>query len=154
VCVSFTEVPSHSQTFNMTLSMSCEGDDEVSNNSNCSQQPHNWLQRKKAQKSRSSSQTSASCERQKLADELDKWYAEPCESEDINPFNWWASNQTRFPSIAMVARQYLAIPATSVASERLFSKCGLICSNRRAALSPQHMEHLVFLSHNLQKSTR
>ena len=107
----------------------------------------------KAQKSRSSFQTSASCERQKLADELDKRYDEPCESEDINPFNWWASNQTRFPSIAVVARQYLAIPATSVASERLFSKCGLIYSNRRAALSPQHMEQLVFLSHSLQVST-
>jgi len=44
----------------------------------------------------------------------------------INPFNWLASNQTRFPSIAVVARQYLAIPATSVAIERLFWKCGLI----------------------------
>ena len=153
MCVSLTDVPSHSQMFDMTLSMSCEGDD-VFNNSNCSQQPHNWLQIKKSLKSRSPSQTSASCERQKLADELDKRYDVPCESEDINPCNWLASNQTRFLCIAMVIRQYLTIPATSVTSERLFSKCGLICSNRRAALSPQHMEQLVFLSHNLQESTR
>ena len=28
-----------------------------------------------------------------------EWCAEPCESEDINPFHWWASNHALFPSI-------------------------------------------------------
>jgi len=37
----------------------------------------------------------------------------------------------------------------SVASERVFSKCGRVCSDRRASLKHQHVEHLVFLSHNL-----
>ena len=36
-------------------------------------------------------------------------------SED--PFAWWHSNASRFPHLAVVARRYLAIPATSTPSE-------------------------------------
>jgi len=51
--------------------------------------------------------------------------------------------------VAEVAMSVLGIPATSVASERLFSKCGLVISDRRSSLSQQHVEQLVFLSQNL-----
>ena len=35
-------------------------------------------------------------------------------------------NEKRFPLIAELAKLYLAIPATNILSERVFSKCGLI----------------------------
>ena len=89
-------------------------------------------------------------DREKLEAELDKFLSEPNTDENSNPYQWWASNQAAHPSIAEVARQYLSIPATSVASERVFSKCGLVASDRRASLSAQHVEQLVFLSHNLE----
>jgi hypothetical protein len=82
-------------------------------------------------------------------EELDKFCSESDANDDVNPYEWWSKNKTKFPNMAAVARRFLGIPATSVASERIFSKCGLICSDRRAALSPQHVEQLVFLSHNL-----
>ena len=47
-----------------------------------------------------------------------------------------------------LARKYLAIPATSAPSERVFSLAGNICSRRRASLSPDHLYALVFLIAN------
>lgn len=106
----------------------------------------NWLELKKAEKSRSTTQVS---DRERMAKELDNFLDEPNETENSDPFEWWRSNQFRYPTVAVVARLYLGIPATSVASERIFSKCSRVCSERRSVLSPAHVEQLVFLSHNL-----
>jgi len=38
------------------------------------------------------------------------------------PLSWWAKNKATYSSVTAVARRMLAIPATSVQSERLFSK--------------------------------
>lgn len=125
----------------MTLSMSCDDDNEPRPQTSC-----NWLEAKKAQKARSSTR---STDREKLLQELEAFIEEPNVAEDCNPLQWWATNRSRFPCVADVARSILAIPATSVDSERLFSKCGLVVSDRRSSLSSQHVEQLVFLSHNL-----
>jgi len=106
----------------------------------------NWLGLKKAEKSRSTTQVS---DRERMAKELGNFLDEPNEAENSDPFEWWRSNQFRYPTVAVVARLYLGIPATSVASERIFSKCSRVCSERRSVLSPAHVEQLVFLSHNL-----
>jgi len=37
---------------------------------------------------------------------------------------WWAANEATYPNIAHVAHKLLAMPATSVTSERRFSKAG------------------------------
>ena len=84
-----------------------------------------------------------------LSKELDDYILEPNEPENSTSFNWWSVNKDHFPNVAVVARAYLAIPATSVASERIFSKCGLAVSDRRSKLSPLHMEQIVFVSQNL-----
>jgi hypothetical protein len=129
-------------TSSMTLAMTCDND-----GSSTSATPHgSWLEEKKARKAR---QITRSSDAETLAKELDEYIESPCEPEDTNPFQWWATNKNKFPHVADVARAHLGIPATSVTSERVFSKCGLICSDRRASLKPQHVEHLVFLSHNL-----
>ena len=41
---------------------------------------------------------------------------------------------TEFPTIAQMARDYLAIPATSVSVEQVFSKSQHICRNLRSSL--------------------
>ena len=108
----------------------------------------NWLELKKAEKSRSTTQVS---DRERMAKELGNLLDEPNEAENSDPFEWWRSNQFRYSiDRAVVARLYLGIPATSVASERIFSKCSRVCSERRSVLSPAHVEQLVFLSHNFR----
>ena len=42
---------------------------------------------------------------------------------------WWEGNKSQFPLLYNVAAKYLAIPATSASSERLFSKAGLTIGN-------------------------
>ena len=67
---------------------------------------------------------------------------------ESNPCQFWVWNVDRFPSVAKLARKYLAIPATSVASERVFSAVGNIVTARRNCLSPENVNTLVFLCKN------
>lgn len=64
------------------------------------------------------------------------------------PFKWWASQQSRFPILSQLAKKYLAIPATSASSERLFSDAGNVMTVRRTNLLPSTFEHLVFCKRN------
>lgn len=140
-----SETTASTSTGNMTLAMSCD-DDSLSQSTSNTGRSMSWLETRKAQKALFSSRPT---DRERLSKELNDYMNEANEPEDCNPLDWWSTNLVRFPSVALVARAYLAIPATSVASERLFSKCGLVISDRRASLSPAHVEQIVFLSQNL-----
>ena len=70
---------------------------------------------------------------------------------DKSPFDWWKRNCRLYPNVSKLAQTYLSIPATSVPSERLFSKAGLVITNRRSCLEPNFAEQLVFLGHNLKQ---
>jgi hypothetical protein len=54
------------------------------------------------------------------------------ECKDV--FGWWASHAKKFPTIALVARRYLIVPATSVDIERLFSKLQAMIDPQRSCL--------------------
>ena len=142
-----SEMTASTSTGNMTLAMSCD-DDSLSQSTSSTGPSMSWLEMKKAHKVRFSTRPT---DRERLSKELDDYMNEANEPEDCNPLDWWSRSNSlaRFPTVALVARAYLAIPATSVASERLFSKCGLVISDRRASLNPAHVEQIVFLSQNL-----
>lgn len=65
------------------------------------------------------------------------------------PLSWWAANHPKYPSVAAVARRMLAIPATSVPSERLFSKAGDVVTKKRNRLAATKADRVVFLMDNL-----
>ena len=50
---------------------------------------------------------------------------------DCCPLRWWAKHQLRYPSVTALVRVLLAVPATSVPSERLFSKAGDVITKKR-----------------------
>lgn len=91
----------------------------------------------------------------KLDREVQLYFAEDSIGLDEDPLLWWKKNSPRFPNIAKVARRYLAINATSVPSERVFSAAGLLVSKLRNSLSPSRIDAAIFLGKNtMLKSAR
>ncbi|KAJ8344468.1 hypothetical protein SKAU_G00317970 [Synaphobranchus kaupii] len=87
------------------------------------------------------------------ADELRDYSLTPHIPTMENPLNWWAHNEHRFPRLAKLSKSYLAIPATSTPSERIFSLAGNTVTRQRSSLHPSHVDVLVFLNAN-QKDGR
>lgn len=69
---------------------------------------------------------------------------------NADPLEWWAKHEKAFPPIAAMARFYLCIPATSVPSERIFSKMGRIVTKLRSALHPKNVQAIMYLNQNLK----
>ena len=67
-----------------------------------------------------------------------------------DPYEWWRDNEKKYPNVCLLAKNKLFVPATSVPSERLFSKAGTIITDRRNRLKPSNAEKLIFLSNNLR----
>lgn len=80
--------------------------------------------------------------------EVQRYFADPPASRSDDPLQWWRKNESRFPHVAKLARTYLAIPATSTPSERVFSAAGNIVTKKRAALSAENVDALIFLNKN------
>ena len=83
----------------------------------------------------------------KVQREIRKYIAEDKTSE--NPLTWWKVNGFRYPILSELVKKYMCIPATSVPSERAFSKAGHIVNDKRACLLPDSVNMLVFMSGNL-----
>ena len=81
--------------------------------------------------------------------ELAQYQAEKKVSRTDNPLDFWNVNEHRFKTMAKLACKYHRITATSVPSERLFSKAGNIVTNRHSSLAPKTIDCLCFLNNNL-----
>ncbi|XP_075712391.1 E3 SUMO-protein ligase ZBED1-like [Rhinoderma darwinii] len=75
-------------------------------------------------------------------------------SPEEDPLAWWQRHATSLPNLAHFAKAYLCVPASSCASERVFSTSGLICSPRRMRLTEDHIDTLVFLAKNLKQAKK
>ena len=62
-----------------------------------------------------------------------------------NPLHCWRVHQSDFSYLAMLSSRYLAIPATSAPSKRVFFTAGLTVSKDRARLQSARANELVFL---------
>lgn len=67
---------------------------------------------------------------------------------DAKPLAWWKDNAGKYPKIAKVARKVLAVPATSVPSERVFSATGLLINKLRNRLASDLVDNIIFLNKN------
>ncbi|XP_009768907.1 zinc finger BED domain-containing protein RICESLEEPER 1-like [Nicotiana sylvestris] len=86
---------------------------------------------------------------------LEKYLAEDPENErpDFDILAWWKVNSPRFPILAKMARDVLAIPILSVAYESSFSTGGHILDQFRSSLTPKLVETLVCLQDWLQSES-
>ena len=55
--------------------------------------------------------------------------------ENINPLEWWRVNESQFPCLSQMARDYLSIPAISVPSEQSFSVGKNLITDKRNCLA-------------------
>ena len=68
--------------------------------------------------------------------ELERYLALP-QDENVDPLLWWRAHSGEFPTLSLIARDYLAIQATSVACEQAFSVAGNTISKPRNRLHPE-----------------
>lgn len=62
--------------------------------------------------------------------------------------DFWKSQRNALPTLYMLALKHLAVPASSVYSERLFSEFGNLYEEKRSRLLPKNSSKLLFLHHN------
>jgi len=77
--------------------------------------------------------------------EYAKWMRQQPMKRDTDILRYWASKEYEFPIIARIARDHLAIPATSAASECVFSVGGDIITKKRNRLGASNTRRLLCL---------
>jgi hypothetical protein len=77
--------------------------------------------------------------------ELSRFLSELCE-KDTNEFNilsWWRGQRNKYPTLSKVAKDVLAVPVSTIASESSFSTGGRVINPQRSSLSPKMVEALI-----------
>lgn len=80
--------------------------------------------------------------------EIQRYMEEDTLQRKADPLNWWKNYSALFPCLSKLAKEKLCALGTSVPCERLFSKAGLIISDRRNRLSENKTKFLLFLNSN------
>jgi hypothetical protein len=80
--------------------------------------------------------------------EVEKYLALPDEVPGIDVLAWWAEQEDQFPSLSLMARQYLGCPATSASAERVFSLAGRIYSDLTQGMTAQKLEERMWAKIN------
>jgi hypothetical protein len=79
--------------------------------------------------------------------ELDRYLEEETlpnyDNDNFDILGWWKLEGTRYPTLRLIARDILAIPITTVASESAFSTSGRLLSDHRSRLIPKMLEALM-----------
>ncbi|KAL9691650.1 hypothetical protein QQ045_012075 [Rhodiola kirilowii] len=77
--------------------------------------------------------------------ELDTYLKEATESinTEFDILGWWRMLSPRFPILSQMARDVLAVPISTVASESAFSTSGRIIDPFRSSLTPRLVEALI-----------
>ncbi len=68
-------------------------------------------------------------------DEIQTYLSLSVMDENMNPLEWWRVNESQFPCLSQMARDYLSIPATSVPSEQSFSVGKNLITDKRNCLA-------------------
>lgn len=79
--------------------------------------------------------------------ELDTYLQDPRaplnSDENFDVLGWWKRNTDVYPILSLMARDFLAIPVSTVSSESAFSAAGRLIGKNRTSLSPKSLEALI-----------
>ena len=65
------------------------------------------------------------------------------------PLIWWKEHESKFPVLARLARHILAIPASQIECERVFSIAGMLTRHRRNRTAADIFETIMFINKNI-----
>ena len=74
--------------------------------------------------------------------------------EYYNPLLWWRANQTRFPCLSVMARNILAIEATTIQAESCFSEARAILRYNRSRMASLTATALILTKSYLRAADR
>ena len=83
-----------------------------------------------------------------MTTELANYLSLPTTTQD--PLYWWKSNRHLFPMLARTARKWLCVNATSTASERVFSGCGIALSAKRSSMNGSTLKSQIMIRQNMK----
>ncbi|XP_074596363.1 E3 SUMO-protein ligase ZBED1-like [Brevipalpus obovatus] len=81
-----------------------------------------------------------------ISSKLNIYFKSGLENRKDNVLSIWNRIQSSYWEVYQIASKYLSIPATSVPSERLFSKAGSTITHKRNRMSPDTLNKLLFLN--------
>ena len=84
-----------------------------------------------------------SSEQPTLESEDLRWLKERSPGRHTDVLNYWKSKEIEYPVMAWMARDYLAIPASSAPSERVFSNEADVITKKRNRLAPDTLRYLL-----------
>ena len=77
--------------------------------------------------------------------EVDRYLGNSLERADCHPLTYWKSHRGDFPTLAKIVIDFFAVCASSVESERWFSKGGRVITKSRASLENSTVQAAVCL---------
>jgi hAT family C-terminal dimerisation region len=83
--------------------------------------------------------------------ELSGYLNSPVVPKKTKPLDWWRANESEYPCLAAMARDYLGIPATSAPIERVFSTGADLVHPKRNGLSEDTIKTVMCLKSWLKK---
>ena len=80
--------------------------------------------------------------------ELANYLGLPTSTQD--PLYWWKRNSHLFSMLARTARKWLCVNATSTASERVFTGCGIALSAKRSSMNGSPLKSQIMIRQNMK----
>ncbi|XP_050064545.1 E3 SUMO-protein ligase ZBED1-like [Aphis gossypii] len=77
--------------------------------------------------------------------EMDKYMNECLLSRHMDPLKWWSERKYIYPRLYEMMKRRLCVPATSVPSERIFSKAVQVLTQRRSRMTTSKVEKIIFI---------
>ena len=86
-------------------------------------------------------------QKKQTTNELERYLTEELfhQKKDFDILGWWEMHGSKYPVLSRIARDVLAIQASTVASESSFSAGGRVISDHRSRLKSEMVEALICL---------
>ena len=82
-------------------------------------------------------------------DELQEYLDPPPEDDtELNVLEWWGCRAGKWPNLAKMVRQYMAVPASSAGVERVFSAAGKMHDDLRKSFKDETLEASILAAFN------